>query len=117
MTQTATDLEEIARALREHERFVVLTHENPDGDAIGSMLATTLALRQVGKDASMYLPGESPFPHEYAFMQLDGLLRELPDDMEERVLVAVDCAKAERVGTGPVSPRARVGCPEHRPSP
>ena len=46
----------------------------------------------------MYLAGEAPFPHEYAFMQLDGLLRELPDDMEERVLVAVDCAKAERVG-------------------
>ena len=99
MTQTATDLEEIAKALREHERFVVVTHENPDGDALGSMLATTLALRQVGKDASMYLAGEAPFPHEYAFMQLDGLLRALPDDMEERVLVAVDCAKAERVGT------------------
>jgi bifunctional oligoribonuclease and PAP phosphatase NrnA len=98
MTQTATDLEAIARALREHERFVVVTHENPDGDAIGSMLAMTLALRQTGKDAAMYLSGESPFPHEYAFMQLDGLLRALPDDMEERVLVAVDCAKAERVG-------------------
>jgi bifunctional oligoribonuclease and PAP phosphatase NrnA len=98
MTQTATDLEAIARALREHERFVVVTHENPDGDALGSMLAMTLALRQVGKDASMYLAGEAPFPHEYAFMQLDGLLRTLPDDMEERVLVAVDCAKAERVG-------------------
>jgi bifunctional oligoribonuclease and PAP phosphatase NrnA len=98
MTQTATDLEAIARALREYERFVVVTHENPDGDAIGSMLAMTLALRQTGKDAAMYLSGESPFPHEYAFMQLDGLLRALPDDMEERVLVAVDCAKAERVG-------------------
>jgi phosphoesterase RecJ-like protein len=98
MTQTATDLEEIARALREHERFLVLTHENPDGDAIGSMKATMLALQQIGKDASMYLPAESPFPHEYAFMELDGLLRELPDDMEDRVLVAVDCAKAERIG-------------------
>jgi bifunctional oligoribonuclease and PAP phosphatase NrnA len=98
MTQTATDLEETARALREYERYIVVTHENPDGDAIGSMLAMTLALRQTGKDAAMYLSGESPFPHQYAFMQLDGLLRELPDDMEERVLVAVDCAKAERVG-------------------
>src|SRR5665213_2209534 len=36
--------------------------------------------------------------HENQFMQLDGLLRELPDDMEERVLVAVDCAKADRIG-------------------
>jgi phosphoesterase RecJ-like protein len=32
-------------------------------------------------------------------MGLDGLLRELPDDVGDRVLVAVDCAKADRIGT------------------
>jgi len=101
MTQTLTDLEAIAGALRGHERFLVVTHENPDGDALGSMLATTLALRQIGKDAEMYLPAEAPFPHEYEFMQLDGLLRSLPDDVGDRVLVAVDCAKAERIGPDP----------------
>jgi phosphoesterase RecJ-like protein len=48
----------------------------------------------------MYLSGSVPLPREYAFMPLDGLLRgdDLPDDMEERVVVAVDCAKAERIG-------------------
>ena len=45
MTQT-TDLQAIADALREHDRFLVVTHENPDGDALGSLLATTLALRR-----------------------------------------------------------------------
>jgi phosphoesterase RecJ-like protein len=34
-------------------------------------------------------------------MQLDGLMRSLPDDMDERVLVAVDCAKADRIGPDP----------------
>ena len=101
MTQTTTDLEAIAEALRGHDRFVVVTHENPDGDALGSLLATTLTLRRLGKDAVMFLAGEAPLPHEYAFMQLDGLLRALPDDMEERVLVAVDCAKADRIGPDP----------------
>ena len=101
MTQTTTDLEAIAEALRGHDRYLVVTHENPDGDALGSMLATTLALRQIGKDAEMYLAGGAPLPQEYAFMQLDGLLRELPDDATERVLVAVDCAKAERIGPDP----------------
>jgi phosphoesterase RecJ-like protein len=75
-----------------------VTHENPDGDALGSLLATTLALRQLGKDALMFLSGDAPLPREYAFMQLDGLLRELPDDTDERVLVAVDCAKVDRIG-------------------
>src|SRR5690348_3325247 len=99
MTQT-TDLNAIADALRDHDRFLVVTHENPDGDALGSMLAATLALRQLGKDVEMLLMGEAPLPGEYHFLQLDGLLREPPSDAGERVLVAVDCAKADRIGLG-----------------
>src|SRR5947208_6394868 len=98
MTQTATDLQATAAALRERDRFLVVTHENPDGDALGSLLATTLALRDLGKGVLMYLAGSGPLPREYSFMQLDGLLREVPDDIDERVLVAVDCAKADRIG-------------------
>jgi phosphoesterase RecJ-like protein len=97
MTQT-TELKAIANALREHDRFLVVTHENPDGDALGSLLAATLALRQLGKDAVMYLPGATPLPAEYDFMPLDDLAREAPPDAAERVLLAVDCAKAERIG-------------------
>jgi phosphoesterase RecJ-like protein len=97
MTQK-TELKAIADALREHDRFLVVTHENPDGDALGSLLAATLALRKLGKDAVMYLPGKTPLPREYAFMRLDDLVRERPADASERVLFAVDCAKAERIG-------------------
>ncbi len=107
MTQTSTDLQAIAAALREHDRFLVVTHENPDGDALGSLLAMTVALRQLGKDALMFLAGGAPLPREYEFMQLDGLLRELPDDIGDRVLVAVDCAKADRIGADP-APIARA---------
>ena len=95
-----SDQEAIVTALRDHDRFLVVTHENPDGDALGSMLATTLALRQLGKDAQMLLMGEAPLPGEYHFLQLDGLLREPPENTPERVLVAVDCAKADRIGPG-----------------
>ena len=97
MTQT-TDVKAIADALRKHDRFLVVTHENPDGDALGSLLAATLALRQLGKDVVMYLPGPTPLPREYAFMPLDELVRERPEDAAERVLLAVDCAKEDRIG-------------------
>jgi phosphoesterase RecJ-like protein len=97
MTQK-TDLQAVVDALRAHDRFLVVTHENADGDALGSLLATTLALRQIGKDVEMFLSGNSPVPQEYGFMPLDGLLRELPADVGDRVLVAVDCAKADRIG-------------------
>jgi phosphoesterase RecJ-like protein len=98
MNQPMSDLQAIADAVREHDRFLVVTHENPDGDALGSLLATTLALRRLGKDAEMVLMGEAPLPSEYHFLALDGLLRQPPGDMDERVLVAVDCAKADRIG-------------------
>jgi bifunctional oligoribonuclease and PAP phosphatase NrnA len=101
MMETSTDLQAVAAALREHDRFLVVTHENPDGDALGSLLATTLALRGLGKDVEMYLGGSGSLPREYAFMRLDGLRRDLPDDLEQRVLVAVDCAKADRIGPDP----------------
>ena len=46
----------------------------------------------------MYLTGTAPLPAEFDFMPLDELARELPEDIGERVLVAVDCANARRIG-------------------
>src|SRR5437588_7136595 len=103
-----SDLDAIVAALRENDRFLVVTHENPDGDALGSLLAAALALRQLGKDAVMYLPGVTPLPSEYAFMPLDDLVREAPSDAAERVLLAVDCAKAERIGDPEALSRATL---------
>ncbi|HEY5693431.1 MAG TPA: bifunctional oligoribonuclease/PAP phosphatase NrnA [Gaiellaceae bacterium] len=105
MTQT-TELKAIGDALRQHDRFLVVTHENPDGDALGSLLAATVALGQLGKDAVMYLAGETPLPREYAFMPLEGLVREPPADAAERVLLAVDCAKEDRIGDEAARSRA-----------
>ena len=96
---TNPDLTLVAKAIREHDRFLVTTHENPDGDALGSLLATTLALRALGKDALMFLTGEVPLPAEYGFMPLEGLLRGTPPpDAGERVLLALDCANDSRLG-------------------
>src|SRR5262245_40415508 len=100
-TTMANDRAAVAAALRQHSRFLVTTHENPDGDALGSLLATTLALRQLGKDAVMYLADGPPLPTEYGFMELDDLRRQLPADAGERVLVAVDCANESRLGPDP----------------
>ena len=101
-TPTPTpDHSAVAEAIRAHERFLVTTHENPDGDALGSLLASTLALTQLGKDAVMYLGGAAPLPAEYAFMPLGELVRTVPEDAGERVLLAVDCANESRLGPDP----------------
>ena len=98
---TNPELAAVADAIRSHDRFLVTTHENPDGDALGSLLAAKLALDALGKDVVMYLSGETPLPREYSWMPLDNLRRSLPDDAAARVLLALDCANESRLGPDP----------------
>jgi bifunctional oligoribonuclease and PAP phosphatase NrnA len=102
MTETTktSDLQAVADALRSHDRFITVAHENPDGDALGSLLGITLGLRALGKDVVMYLAGTAPMPAEYRFLDLSEIQRELPPDIGERVLVAVDCANERRIAPG-----------------
>jgi phosphoesterase RecJ-like protein len=99
--QTTSELTAVADAIRSHDRFLLVTHENPDGDALGSLLALKLALDQLAKDSVMYLYGDASLPAEYSFMPLAELRRRLPDDWRERVLIAVDCANESRIGPEP----------------
>src|SRR5262245_13978135 len=94
-----SDMAAVAEALRAGERFLVTSHEHPDGDALGSLLAMHLALQQLGGDSVMVLTGPAPLPGEYRFLSLEdrGLLRELPADLRSRVVVAVDCAQETRL--------------------
>src|SRR5918999_129451 len=103
-TQTQTnDLAAVVDALATRDRFLVTSHEAPDGDALGSLLAAGLALEQLGKDALMFLGGPAPLPGEYRFLNLTGrgLLRERPADASERTILALDCASKSRVGAEP----------------
>ena len=98
-TMPSSDIDAVVEALRAGDRFVVTSHDNPDGDALGSLLATHLALVSLGKDSVMVLGGEQPLPVEFGFLRLEdqGLLRAAPDDVSDRVLVAVDCAQESRI--------------------
>jgi phosphoesterase RecJ-like protein len=98
---TPPELAAVAEAIRGNDRFLVTTHENPDGDALGSLLAMKLALDALGKDSVMYLAGEAPLPGEYDWMPLEDLRRRLPEDAGERVLLALDCANESRLGPDP----------------
>src|ERR671937_2701690 len=94
---TTSELQAVVDAIRGHERFLLTTHENPDGDALGSLLAAKIAFDQLGKDNVMVLHGDAPLPGEYRFMPLAKLQRRWPDDVSERVLVALDCANESRI--------------------
>jgi len=88
---------ETLRAIREHDRFCLTTHERPDGDAVGSLAAMQLILAALGKDSVTFMPAhEFPLPYEYRFIQLEGLTTDPPADLSERTLIFLDCGNIER---------------------
>ena len=79
------------------QRFLLATHENPDGDALGSLAGMQLVLAGLGKDAVAYMaPDEFPLPYEYRFIQIENLVTEPPADLEERTIVFLDCGNIDR---------------------
>ncbi len=85
----------VVDVIRNGDRFVLCTHEHPDGDALGSLAAMQLALEQVGKDVVSFMDAsELPLPYEYGFLSLEGLVTEVPTD--DRVAVFLDCGNIDR---------------------
>jgi phosphoesterase RecJ-like protein len=83
--------------LRAAEKSIVVTHENPDGDALGSLVAMQEILISLGKDSLMFMDAnEFPLPQEYQFFSLDGHVSSPPDDLDERTIVFLDCGNLER---------------------
>jgi bifunctional oligoribonuclease and PAP phosphatase NrnA len=102
VTETAglvvTDIERVASELRDGRRFLLTTHEGPDGDALGSMLALHQILGQLGKDSVMFLAAkEFPLPIEYRFLPLEEVFHEPPADMADRIVVFLDCGNIDRM--------------------
>ena len=104
---SATTRDEVIGALRDGERFVLVTHENPDGDALGSLVAMQAMLRALHKDSVMFIGrDEFPLPYEYAFFEFDGLVSDVPDDVASRTIVFLDCGNVDRnaveIGDAPI---------------
>jgi bifunctional oligoribonuclease and PAP phosphatase NrnA len=98
VTLAATELDPVVAELRQADKLLLTTHEGPDGDALGSLLAMHWILLQLRKDSLMYMaPDEFPLPYEYRDMHFDGLLGAPPDDMRERVVVFLDCGNIDRM--------------------
>lgn len=93
-------LERIIQEIHKRERFLVTTHVNPEGDAIGSALAMGLALRAFGKKVSLIL--RDPIPTRLRFLPESHLFQKVSDFGTELpafdAMIVVDCGDLERVG-------------------
>ena len=90
--------EQIGRVLREHQRFAILSHVRPDGDALGSQLALALSLQQLGKHVRVW--NEDGMLEKYSFLPRADLLTKPPSVAEDvDVAIALDTAIQNRLGT------------------
>lgn len=90
------DLSAVCRVLREKEYFLIACHENPEGDAIGSELALALALRKMGKTATVL--NADPVPANLLFLPGADTVVFAEDGSKYDVAVVVDCGSPERTG-------------------
>lgn len=87
-------LDEILKEIKEAEKIVILTHESPDGDALGSSLAMKLMLEELEKKSDVIIP-------EYSRMfQFLPSATEIKTDSEIKkydLAISVDCANFKRM--------------------
>jgi phosphoesterase RecJ-like protein len=98
MSLVATEQDAVVEELRRSDKLLLTTHENPDGDALGSLLAMHWMLEQLGKDSVMFMsPDEFPLPWEYRDWTFEGLVGRPPEDIDDRTVVFLDCGNIDRM--------------------
>lgn len=98
MSAVRSTFDEISRVLREHNRFAILSHVRPDGDALGCQIALALSLQQLGKEVCVW--NEDGMLEKYSFLPRAELLTKPPAAPEDvDVAIALDTAIQNRLGT------------------
>ncbi len=83
--------------IRADTSFVVATHENPDGDALGSLIGMHGLLSALGKDSEMFISSSDlPLPREYRCPSLEHAIQAPPTNIGERTVVMLDCGNIDR---------------------
>ena len=101
------DLRMAAAALQAATRILVTGHIRPDGDALGSMLALTIAARHAGKQAVATFGEPFLVPAHFSYLDTEWLLPPDSDFGEIDIFVACDAAAPDRLGTvAPLADRA-----------
>ncbi len=89
-------LKKIAKRLKKAEHIAIFTHQNPDGDALGSSFAVKYTLESIGKKATIYL--EKEMPEKFNFLGTD---YEIADENTETLAdcaIVLDCGEYSRLG-------------------
>lgn len=90
-------LDEVLKAVQQHQRFVLTSHARPDGDAVGSVLGASLMLRELGKQVEPVLSDGVPviyrgLPHADSIRHAS----EIPGPFDAAIIL--ECDSVQRTG-------------------
>lgn len=91
-------LKEISRLIDRSRRILITSHENPDGDSIGSQLALGEYLK--AKNKQFWIFNDGGIPSKYKFIDPNGLIKtcEVEFDIDPDLIVVVECPSLDRIG-------------------
>lgn len=87
-------LDNIKNEIYESKNIVILTHESPDGDAIGSSLAMYMGLKQIGKDVDVVIP---KYSKTFAFLPCSEEIKKEGRMENYDLAIALDCGDIKRL--------------------
>ena len=87
-------LDNIIEEIKKAESIVILTHETPDGDAIGSSLAMKVALKQLGKNADVII---KEVPRTFNFLPGSEEIKDNSEIKSYDLAISLDCADLKRL--------------------
>ncbi|HET6408114.1 MAG TPA: bifunctional oligoribonuclease/PAP phosphatase NrnA [Chthoniobacteraceae bacterium] len=94
---TNTPLEKIADVLQTRQRFVVMSHVRPDGDALGCTIAMALCLKALGKDVTAW--NEEGVLEKFRYLPGNEIVTTPADEAQEfDVAIVLDTSVQDRVG-------------------
>lgn len=91
-----TDLDTLISVIKNHRRILILTHEKPDGDAVGASFGLLRILRNADFKADVLM--SDPVPAKYRPYSEECLTSAGPGFLADYDLaIALDCARYERI--------------------
>lgn len=91
----ATVLENIRESIANANSILILTHENPDGDAMGSSLGLMHALKKIEKEVTVLIPSTNM---TYSFLPgFNEIKKEIDDHKKFDLCIALDSSDLERL--------------------
>lgn len=87
-------LDDILVEIKQAQTIVVMAHETPDGDAIGSMLSMKIALKKMDKKVDVIV---KEFPRTFTFLPEANFVKSSSDIETYDLAIALDCADLKRL--------------------